>query len=63
MHGDIISKAAFPEVVHNSCNTGTRALPDTLYVHMNSRVDISGNALVPVLQVLHVLIYLNYVAT
>ena len=43
-----------PEVLHISCNTGTRALPDMYALALGRRAYISGNALVPVLQLLHV---------
>ena len=43
------------KVLHNSCNTVTRALPDS-YVHPqpSGQVYISGRALMPVLQLLNV---------
>ena len=38
------------KVKHISCNTGTRALPDMSALALGHCADISGNALVPVLQ-------------
>ena len=43
------------EVLHNSCNIGTRALPDMYALALGHRAYISGNALVPMLQLLNVL--------
>ena len=52
-----------PEVLHISCNIGTRALPDMSALalrccapsqHPRARAYISDNALVPVLQLLHI---------
>ena len=36
-----------------SCNTGTRALPDMSALALGCRAYTSGNALIPVLQLLH----------
>ena len=36
----------------NSCNTGTSALPDMYARHLRASADISGNAQVPVLQLI-----------
>ena len=41
-------------VSHNSCNIGTRALPDMYALALGHRAYISGNALVPMLQLLDV---------
>ena len=43
-----------PEVLHISCNTGGRALPDMSALALGRRVYISGNALLPVLQLIHI---------
>jgi len=40
------------EVLHISCNTGTHALPDMSTLALGCCAYISGNALVPVLQLL-----------
>ena len=40
-------------MLHNSCNTGTRALPDMSTLALGHRPYISGNALLPVLQLLN----------
>ena len=37
---------------NNSCNTGTSALPNMYALHPRASVDISGNAQVPVLQLI-----------
>ena len=39
-----------PEVQHISCNTGTHTLPDMSALTLGDCAYISGNALVPVLQ-------------
>ena len=49
---------SIPEVLHNSCNTGNCALPDMSALlpralhALRHRAYISGNALLPVLQLL-----------
>jgi len=43
------------EVLHNSCNIGTRALPDMYALALGHRAYISGNALMPMLQLLNVI--------
>ena len=40
---------------HNSCNIGTRALPDMYALALGHHAYISGNALVPMLQLFNVL--------
>ena len=40
------------EVSHNSCNIGTRALPDMYALALGHHAYISGNALVPIVQLL-----------
>ena len=52
--GKQINTAASREVLHISCNTGTRTLPDMFALALGRRVCTSGNALIPVLQLLHV---------
>ena len=53
-----LNTVASPEVLHISCNTGGRALPDmSALTHAEGvvcSVYISGNVLLPVLQLMHV---------
>ena len=44
--------SAFQKVTSNSCNTGTSALPDMYARRPRASANISGNALVPVLQLI-----------
>ena len=49
-------------MLHNSCNTGTRGLPDTSTLGpaaLGLQVYISGRPLMPVLQLLHMVLVLN----
>ena len=43
-------------MLHSSCNIGPRALPDMYALALGHRACISGNALVPMLQLLNVLV-------
>ena len=46
--------ATTPEVLHISSNIGTCALTDMSALALGHRAYISGNALIPVLQLLHI---------
>ena len=50
MYGQILRVL---EVLHISCNTGTLALLDLSTLAIKCHVYISGNIIVPVLQLLH----------
>lgn len=45
---------AFPEVLHDSCNTSTRVLPDMSTFALGHLAYIQDNALLPVLNLLNV---------